>query len=336
MIPHRHFPASSLSRLSLVLAMIMLGGCFSDTPSASWETTVQGVYSADLSRDGNYAMVGSIQHGGSLWRVSDAERLFNWNHKSGEATAITAMSFSPEGRFALTADERTLVLWDVSEGTALRYFTAPGEIFYAALLPDARAALLGLRDGKSVLFDIQGGGLIHEMYHEADILAMAISANGRYALFGLGGNRMELRDLDSGSVVKEFPSRGRLSTVALSSRGEYAFMAGQFGEAKIIDTRTGAVVSELDYSNPLFPNFSSFITAEFSADGSGLLTGNSVGAMEFWDLTSGRRIERWIMPKASSLRPTNFSVVAVAAPVERNTVLAMTSNGMTHAYDFSR
>ena len=52
--------------------------------------------------DGEMAVVGSMNHGASMWRLSDHERLYNWSHESGEFVELVAADFSPNGATAVT------------------------------------------------------------------------------------------------------------------------------------------------------------------------------------------------------------------------------------------
>jgi len=107
----------------------VLAGCDDSlSPSYSIEVAAIGAQGGSFSSNGNYGVVGSVHHGGSLWRIKDGARLFDWNHHQGEFTTVISADFSPDGKLALTADSHTLVLWDTNEGKALRFWTAPGEV----------------------------------------------------------------------------------------------------------------------------------------------------------------------------------------------------------------
>ncbi len=316
----------------LGLFCLLLSGCYGPEPVASWSTAVQGVYAGQFSRDGQHALVGSIQHGGSLWRTLDAERLFNWNHSEEGVSAITALAFSPEGEFAVTAEGSTLVLWDVAAGRALRFFTAPGQIHYIALTPQATSALLGMDDGVALLFDIRNGGILKRLAQSDEILSQAISADGRYAAFGLNNRRFALWDLGTGDMVREMETQGRVLTLALSEDGGLAFLAVQHLDAGIYDMESGQMRSRLRYRSRFFNSYSSFLSARFYSGGEQLLTGNTTGALEMWETLDGRRQQRWLTPKSRSFGPTNFSVLAVAKRESDNEVLALSSNGSAHRF----
>ena len=315
------------------LLFLVLQSCsFTDDPSAFFSTSVQGIFGAAYSSDGRHVLAGSIQHGGSLWDTENAERLFNWNHQANLTSQITAMDFSAEGDFALTSDGRTLVLWDVSSGEALRFFNAPSTVLHLALSPSAQTALLGLANGNAVLFDVQRGGIIEELDQGHHILSMAVSNNGDYALFGLDNGQAKFWNLRSLELINEIETQGRVQTVALSNDGLFGLLTVQHIDAVVWDMRANALHSKLNYSNRFFPSFSSFVVAKFSRDGSKILTGNTTGAVELWSRENGKRIKRWITPVGSTFKPRIFSVVAVAINDQLRQVSAIVSNGTSYRY----
>ena len=317
------------------LLFLVLQSCsFTDDPSAFFSTSVQGIFGAAYSTDGRHVLAGSIQHGGSLWDTENAERLFNWNHQANLTSQITAMDFSAEGDFALTSDGRTLVLWDVSSGEALRFFNAPSTVLHLALSPSAQTALLGLANGNAVLFDVQRGGIIEELDQGHHILSMAVSNNGDYALFGLDNGQAKFWNLRSLKLINEIETQGRVQTVALSNDGLFGLLTVQHIDAVVWDMRANALHSKLNYSNRFFPSFSSFVVAKFSRDGSKILTGNTTGAVELWSRENGKRIKRWITPVGSTFKPRIFSVVAVAINDQLRQVSAIVSNGTSYRYQF--
>ena len=96
----------NLRFLLLLILTALLSACLRDAPLKTTEVTAQGSYSASLSNNGQFAAIGSIQHGGSLWRTTDAERLFSWNLAAGNFSDIISTALSADGRIALTADAR--------------------------------------------------------------------------------------------------------------------------------------------------------------------------------------------------------------------------------------
>lgn len=323
-----------MARLIPFLAAVFLFSACSldDQPDATFAASVQGIFSAAYSANGDYAVIGSIQHGGSLWDVAQAERLFNWNHQQNQISQITAAAFSPEGDFVLTSDSNTLVLWDAASGSALRFFAVPGEVLHLSLSPGAKTALLGLASGNAVLFDVQQGGIIHQMEQESRILSMAMSANGEFALLGLDSRQAKYWNLRSATLIHEIETQGRVQTVALSDDGKFGLMTVQHVDAVVWDMTEDTLHSKLNYSNRFFPSFSSFVTARFSRDGSKIITGNTTGAVEIWSTREGQRLQRWVTPFERGFKPKVFSVVAVALNDELGLASAIASNGLSYRY----
>ncbi len=135
------------SRLMAGLALLLgLGACDgASKPASSLEVADKGAFSAALSADGSYAVVGSLTHGGSLWDVDTGERRFNWNHRAGEYSPITSAAISPDAGYAITAADNSLVAWNTASGAALTFFSAPAQVLSLALGPQGEHALLVCR-----------------------------------------------------------------------------------------------------------------------------------------------------------------------------------------------
>jgi len=314
------------------ISLVLQSCSFTDEPFGLFSTSVQGIFSAAYSTDGTHVLTGSLQHGGSLWDAKNAERLFNWNHQASLSSQISAAAFSPEGDFALTCDGSALVLWDVGNGEALRFFNVTSEVLHVALSPSARTALLGLANDNAVLFDVQRGGIIQELKRSHSILSMALSANGTFALFGQDNRQAKFWKLQAMKLINEIETKGRLQTVELPDHGEFALLTVQHVDAVVWNMHNDTLHSKLNYSNRFFPSFSSFVTARFSKDGTQLLTGNTTGAIERWSSADGERLNRWITSVGSGIRPRIFPVVTVALNDQSKYVSAITSDGTSYRY----
>lgn len=148
-----------------LLVLALLGGCSDSAPRNSYELAAQGIYTGSLSADSQTALIGSLNHGASLWR-KDHERLYNWSHEAGEVSDLVAAGFAPDGRQAVTIDPRTLVVWDTASGAALAYWTTPAAVMDVTLLPAGRGVLMGLKDHSAVLFDATSGDHLQTLLHE--------------------------------------------------------------------------------------------------------------------------------------------------------------------------
>ena len=311
---------------------LLLTGCDSgSSPDKSWEVAVKGTYSAALSADSQLAIIGSITHGGSLWQAKRGERLFNWNHQQGDPSNIIACTFSPEGRFAFTADHQTMVLWSTDSGRALTYWTAPSEVTSVALTPEGRYALLGLADYSVVLFDVQHGGIKRSFYHSERVRSVAVSADGKLAISGSDDQSAKLWDLESGKQLQNWPHQEAVITVALSPDGSRAFTVAKYDRAVVWDTHSGKALGQLPLGGSAIKRGQAFTSASFSADSKRLLTGNSDRLVQLWDAGSLKELGRWQVPKRDLLKPTGASIAAVGFSASSpNEFYAVASNGFIH------
>lgn len=318
----------------LLLAVVLgvcLAGCDSGSqPERSWEVAVKGTYSGALSDDGRLAVIGSITHGGSLWLSGKGERVYNWNHRQGEYSNIIACGFSPDGRFALTADHQTMVLWNTDNGKAITFWTAPSEVFSVDLTPDGNYALLGLGDFSVVLFDVKRGGVQRSFYHENRVRSVALSNDGKLALSGADDQVAKLWDLESGKERFTWQHDAEVLNVALSPRGDRALTVAKYDRAVIWDTASGKAVGELPLHSSAIKRGKTFTSSAFSADSQLLLTGNSDREVELWDTGSLQRLAHWTVPKRDPWKPTGASIVAVSFSEQKNRYYAIASNGFIH------
>ena len=189
----------TLGILTLALALAAAGCSGDSKPSASYELAAQGVYAAALSSGSELALVGSLNHGGSLWNTGSYARVFNWNHRAGEFSELVAAEFSPDGTRAVTTDPRTLVVWDTRSGDALAFWTTPSAALDVAIANDGRV-LMGLEDHSAVVFDADSGAHLETLLHEGVVGSVALSADARWALTGSDGR-------DRGAVERRQPAR---------------------------------------------------------------------------------------------------------------------------------
>ena len=316
--------------LFALFSLLLLTACQqADPPTGSWEVAVQGLYSGALSSDGQYAIVGSINHGGSLWSTRDKERLFNWNHQSAEYTGLVAAAFSPEGRYAATAGQRTIVLWQVSTGEPVWFWTAPGDVLDIDLTPNGDYALLGLDNHTAVVFDIKNGGIKRTFNHDGKVRTVALSADGRFALTGSDDRSARLWDLQTGQQLYRWDQDNQLITTALSANGRYAFTAAQAGQAVIWDTTTGAQLAVMPIKKGNYIAGASYTAARFSADASQLLTGTNSQLIQLWSVTdTSQPLRTWQATKKSQWKPTSTTVIDVA--FANASYYALASNGLAH------
>lgn len=322
---------SLLLRLFLLLAFSSLAACSgSEKPSESWEVAVKGVYSGAISSQAQFALIGSITHGASLWQVKDHERLYNWNHKKNIETNVTAAAFSPEEDFAFTADHQTMVLWNTRDGKAITFWTAPHEVLSVALSPQANFALLGLADHSLVMYDVKHGGIKRTFYHKNRVRSVDLSKNGRIAISGSEDNTAKLWDVTSGKLIFDWQHEDEVRLVAISPLGDKAISVSKYDKAMVWDARDGTAIGEVPLKSFALQRGLTFTVAKFSSDSRYLLTGSSDRLVQLWDAQKLTEIKRWMLPKRDALKPTSAAVTALAFSEDNTTFYAMASNGYLH------
>ncbi|NNL56990.1 MAG: hypothetical protein HKO71_04515 [Pseudomonadales bacterium] len=312
------------------LILVQLAGCSgSAAPSQSFAYAVQGLYSAELSSNGEQAIVGSINHGGSLWNFLADERIYNWNHKQGEYSQIIASAFSPELNYAITAKPQTMVLWDLNTGQGLTYWTAPSEILDIDLLPNGDFALLGLVDHSAALFDVKNGGVEQIFYHDGRVNSVDYDPASKRVLTGSDDYSARLWDAQSGRELRRWENKDEVQLVVFSPDGSLVFTMAKYDRAAVWSASDGKLVSQL----PLYPSAirrgQEFTAAVFSEDGRYLLTGTANRIIQLWEVASMQQIKKWKMPRRNPASPTSAAVLALAFG-SRGNYYTITSDGFAH------
>ena len=317
---------------AVLASTLVLTGCSEgEPPSATLEMTTQGANSATLSRDGRYAIVGAVAHGGALWDAQRQERLFDWNHSSLGYTTISESSFSPENQFAVTASPLDLVLWNTQSGQPVWYWKAPGEILDIYLTSNGSRALLGLANHEAVLFDIQNGGILQSLVHPGRVRTVDLSRDTRIAVTGSDDYVARVWNMQTGEVISQREFENTIDRVAISPNGNLVFSAATLSSAQIWNAQTGQLVSSLTGDETIWPRRVSYLAARFSNDGTRLLTGTASGLVQLWDVQTGSQLQRWRVATKEAYGPTQTSVYAVAFG-PGSSISAIGSNGIWNLF----
>lgn len=324
-------PSSPRHALLAAALLLALAGCSTgEPPAGSLEVARRGAHSAALSRDGHRLAVGSLTQGGSLWSLDPDERLFNWNHAGGGTSSLTALAFSPDGDFALSAEGSTVVLWSAREGNALTFFRAPSSVLSLALGPQGRLALLGLEDGNAVLFDAQAGGIRRSLAHDGRVHSVAMDLRGLRALTGSADRSARLWDLESGRELHRWSLDAEVRLVALAADGSRAFASGKYDRATVWDAAGAAPIAELPTWNSRILRGETFTAASLSEDGTRLVTGTTDGRVQFWEVSPMRELGAWKLPRRSDWKRGGSYLLAVGFGAGEGMLLGVSADGFIH------
>lgn len=320
----------TLKALPPLLAFVMLVGCGNSAlaPASQMPLAKGSVYAAAFDDRGSSAVVGSIHHGISYWRLSDSERLFDWKHIQGVDTALVAADFSPDGTWALTADKNTLTLWSTTTGEGLRYWQAPADILSVQLINDGDRALVGLSNQTAVLFDIRRGGILSTLRHGGPVHSVALDATGNIAATGSADRTAASWDLRDNKRIATVRHGEEVQLVALSADGELVLSVSKYDKAMIWRSQDGAVVAEMPLRAGRLKRGLRFTSARFSLDKRFLLTGQTDQTVTLWRLDDLKNPVSWKVGTRRLWKPVGSHILDVAFTAEDGQFLALASNGI--------
>lgn len=315
------------------LITVLLTACGSAEPPFDWTNfATLGLYTASISKDGRFALIGAQEEGGSLWEIDTGERLYDWNHQRGERSLIAKTAFSPEGDYAVTANQQDLVLWHTATGKPEWFWSSPGEILAIDLTAKGRFALVGLANHTAVYFDIVNGGIKRTFRHKGRVRSVALSSDGKLAITGADDYIARIWEVSSGKLLSELKLDNIIDSVALSDDGSIAFSASSLDRGVVWDPLTGEVITYISGDESFKKKRISYLSARFSEDGSELLTGSSAGSVQLWDTEDGTMLEHWQAHKKDAYGPNSVSILAVGFG-EPGLYLALGSNGVLNEFE---
>jgi len=194
-----------------------------------------------------------------------------------------AVAFSPDGRRALVAADRSVRLWDVEGRRDVRRLVGhTASVWTVAISPDGTKAISGGMDGTVRVWNLDTGSELAKLEgHLGLVSAVAFSPDGTKAISGGYDGAViwwdvaigrELRRLDGGAKT--------IHAVALHPSRKLAAVAAD-RSVILWNTATGDVVKTWDAHN------AAVTCVRFAEGGSLLLTGSDDGRVRVWDANDG-------------------------------------------------
>ncbi|MBK8985382.1 MAG: AAA family ATPase [Chloroflexi bacterium] len=223
---------------------------------------------------------------------------------TGHDGPITAVAFSPDGRFVVTGSSDTSArLWDAASGQPL--FTLQDHqraVNDVAFSPDGSRLVSAGEDGRIVVWNVATGArVLSRSGDNGAIRAIAFSPDG--AQLAAANDDATLRIWDTASYSFRYLSFGHndaLTDVAYSSDGRLLATSGRDGRIIFWNPANGLSVSAIEPAT--FQDAPLVIQAiAFSPDGRQLGTANGNGTARIWDIEANR----WLDTFAGHASPVN-------------------------------
>ncbi len=309
----------------------MLSGCGEDPDTtANWEHAYTGLFDAEISNDGRFAVVSSFSEGASFWDLVANSRLYNWRHDDSNDNQISHIAFAPDNSHVITADARTFVVWNVKSGRSTGYWSADSNITDIAISNHGAYALLGLKDGRAIHVDQKSGRRLEVIAHRNErVVQVDLTADGLIAATGGNDGRVITWDTVTGSEIHVMEHEARITIVKFDPSQKRLFTADERGTAIIWDLESGDKLTSLN----LEARQHVISAARFSNDGMHLVLGFPGRDVRLWDSTTGRLVKAWRTPvRKHGWVPQGSTVYAVAFNDANTSVIAESSNGLGRAW----
>ena len=216
---------------------------------------------------------------------------------------VRCVAFSADGTRALSGGvDASIRLWDIASGRELRRFVGHHKVIESvAFCPDGRHLISGSYDGSMRLWDINTGTEVRRFEgHTHAVWSMAVSVDGRLALSGdgagLGPGVLRVWDVQTARELRSFGHKGVVDQVAFSPDGSRLLSASiDPGDAylHLWDAQSGSEVRSFREGHGAMPTTS----AVFSTDGRRILSGSWDQTMRWWDVSSGRLLRHFRLPR---------------------------------------
>ncbi len=262
------------------------------------------VYVMAWEYDGYFRTIAFNRNGDNIITLENGVELLLWDVNTGQEIrsmkkpyyrgGADYVSFSPDGRRAVTGGTDGIILWDIETGMMMHLFenSCPTDSRISGpcvdFSPDGRYILSGESEDSLILWNAENytkarifidDNTVTETASETNVLCIKFSPDGRFAISA--GDRLILWNVETGKISRIFHGHKKTVISAAISNDNRFVMSGSWDQSlKLWSMASGEEIRSLRVDH--FPR-----TIAFSPDGRYALTGDPYGALKLWDMRKG-------------------------------------------------
>ncbi|MEH2108618.1 WD40 repeat domain-containing protein, partial [Nostoc sp.] len=231
-------------------------------------------------------------------------KAFEVNTLEGHSSSAWGVGFSPDGKtLASGSDDKTIKLWDVSTGKAIKTLTGhSSSVWGVGFSPDGKTLASGSDDKTIKFWDVSTGKAIKTLTgHSSGVYSVGFSPDGKTLASGSDDNTIKLWDVSTGKAIKTLTGHSsRVYSVGFSPDGKTLASGSDDKTIKFWDVSTGKAIKTLTGHS------SSVYSVGFSPDGKTLASGSDDNTIKLWDVSTGKAIKT-LTGHSSSVWGVGFS-----------------------------
>ena len=278
-----------------------------------------------FSPDGKYIATGNTDKAGHtvarIWDVLTGQVVHEF---SGHQGLVTGASFSPDGRFLLTAaEDGTARLWDISTGQTLRIFSGHHNAVQTAMFsPDGTLVATASNDGIARVWNLQTfPGGVQFSTHGVVITEASFSPDGKRVVTANENGTAEIWNAVTGHTLVTLTGHTyAVKGAVFSPNGKMVLTTSGDKTARLWDAVTGKELRRFEGHTDVV------YRGVFSPDGKYIVTTSWDGTARTWDTQTGQTIVIY-----SKQGPGHINRVAYAP--DGNTVVTSGADGTARIWD---
>lgn len=244
---------------------------------------VAAVFAADNRRILTCARDGALQ----AWDRDTGDKLSSRTMRSIN-TSVTALAFSPTGKYLLAAGNRQVDIWTTEDGKSVVTVPLPDvneAVSLVALCPDAQTFLIQTMDEAPSLRSIRDGHVVRLLRLEnltSPLVGAVFTADGRRLLGTSRGMAAVLWDVETGEILQQLSGHeDSVLCAAIRPDGRQALTGSNDRTLRFWDIQAGDALASLSAHT----GGVGFIS--FSQDGRQMATASDDGTMKIWNVARG-------------------------------------------------